>query len=557
MKNIFMFFFLFVMSPIGFASSISGGATITSEGDGYQELTLNDSQPSPVSQAIEVAKSEGEIDMSPAFKPRTSNAHDTNKVIVLKSIKGIINAPIPNWIKDDLLDEIAPDGTGKLTVDELNAPISLISIDVDSYKEAEYRATTSNQTTSNYKGVSLLGFCQKTWSSKSKKISGVMDSSLPDNKIFHDQDIDATLKSQFKGKGSYSVDVRYDIKKRCGIPYGARFNYADINADADMAGKIGLTGNLTYKKSNTLVKGEITLFEKNFDWLYLFFYFDLDLKLAVDYGINLDVRASADVDTSIDAAGPIAITWRCRSNGCQKTRNDVGIRFVNHAGSNYAISSSIILTPYMDTNLSADLDLWKTIDLANAKLGIVVAIPITYFGYYGNMCSDSMYDGFNEGVRASFLNANAEVYSYLNYSLFNKKMKYSIDINMAGYSKRTSGSLYTEQVSKAIVYEKNIFIRDFRPDEINSIFDPVIKLHRYNNNTISLELKKRDCYPFSQNITWVADWGDGSSYQSGGSNNLGHTWVNPGKYLVRVRMGEDEIGRRFEENWVSFYVEVL
>jgi hypothetical protein len=510
-------------------------------------------------------KSLYEISTKNSFTANKSPSVATNETVSIRTLQGVLDADLPSWLQDEFLEESGFTSWLQVTPNDLIKPIDTTIVDIDSLNEVsalngkELQSITSTKLNSSTTGIVFTPqgwFCSKKWKDKSKTFN--LDINENRKQIFNydENGVTAGLDGVFEGNGTLDAQIFYKIKTRCGIPYKAKFVHADIATDITLGGQVGLAGYAAYKLETSLASHHINLWHYEYDWWVYFFEFELELDLNIDLGVDLKVEASAGFETSHNVGGYSKVDWRCDSSDCRKTRNDVNLTFQVEDNISYAAQVKVELTPFVDTNFVADLDLyWGAIQIAKAKVGVVAALPITLFGYYGNQCSDANNDGKNELVDALLISVDAEIYGYLKIELLSKEWVYDLEIDILGWNKRKSGDLYTELDFEASILNKNIYYKDFITGG-SSVMEPAMILPNIVKTEGAIIINNRSCYPFSDSLTYEIDWGDGSENYVGSGGLINHTWLNNGDTTVKTRMVNDISGRTFEGRWVEKRVNV-
>lgn len=542
-------------------------STLLTTGNGYKKIRISNADYSSL------FKSNLNRAAASGLQSKSSTKNE-NQVIVITSLRGAFSPDIPAWVRDEVFDDM---GLNQSTISdtELDEPIDPITIDLSAieiiHDMETQRSAQSKLATKSFNPVDMI--CPKKWHDETKEksydISQIQDianesyDSNTDNKNKNKNkhQLTASLNGKIAGHGTATAKIFYAIKKRCGIPYKAKFKKADFTTDIDMNGALNVKGATTYIYKDKIFEKHLTLWRSEYEWWIYFFEFKLDLEAAIDLGVDVNATASSEFEVQYLNKGKLGITWTCTRKKCQKTRNENTLRLKNNAPlESFQTSAKINVTPYMDTNFTADLNMyWNAIDIARGKIGVVAALPINIYAYYGNKCSDADADGRQETVDGLLLDAYAELYSYLNIELFNKKSNYAISLFAAvdGYTidKHYSGTLYTEKKFKATVYRKLVLFKDLLSSG-SSILDPVINTEPMIPNQSTIGISTRSCYPYEDAVTYEIDWGDGSDRYIGSDSNVSHTWKDYGPYIISARMTKDSFSRRINSNWTKIKVYV-
>ena len=468
-----------------------------------------------------------------------NQASSTNEVVVINNLRGVLEADLPQWLQLEFLQEAGYSSWSEVPDATLDLPMETTAIDMD-----------ATHTVSLVNGIKS-GICSKKWKHKQRDFSYTINSNKNHSHTYNQGDATAGIETLFDGDGSLKGTVYYKLKKRCGFYYKAAFKHADIDVDVTIGGKIGVEGYAYRRINKKFAEQTLTLWDYELNFWASIFQFELELDSKIDLGISLDVELQAAFASEHDIDGYAHISFHCTRKGCDTTRDDVNLEFELNEQINAQVQVDIKLTPYRDLNFNADLDMyWGVVQLVRAKAGIVFALPVRYFNYRGNMCSDADGDGNNEAVAAWLLDINAEVYSYLKYGFFNSESRIvGLGIDISGWDQHTrNNGWYTEQGFQTEVSIKNIKYKDIL--EGSSVMEPKLTLPDTMSTNGAMVLDTRSCYPFNSRVTYHIDWGDGTSY-TGHGGLIAHQWQNPGDYTVRARLVSDAVGREFVERWTQ------
>ncbi|MFK7886563.1 MAG: hypothetical protein AB8G16_06805 [Gammaproteobacteria bacterium] len=527
-------------------SATSHATVVLEESEGYQRVRVTDAE---FVDLLEDEFSSAEGVLLKAGKTRAARTPN-QEMHVIKTLRAAYQANLPDWVQEDILEDYGFTSWGEVSDSQLDETIETLVISLDL---VDYINDLDEDTNKN---SAQKWFCSKKKSARTKNISKTINADKQNLFSYNNHGVSANLEADYIGSGSFKVDVHYYKHKRCGITYKLSFNYADIKVDADLGGEIGLTGEVAYSSSRKILQNRLTLWEHDTGFWAWIIYFDVDMEVGIDVGVQIDVEASATLNTRYDIDGEVGLTWKCTSSGCTKTRHDADIGYTGTLYDNYAFQAKLEVTPYADTNFSADVDIYGLIDMAEAKLGVVTAVPITYFGYYGNACSDANGDGTNELVTASLIDVRLEVSAYLSCEFFGANCTIPIDLNLGGFDVSTEIDIYTEEGENFSVYRKHLYFNDF----INgspSIFDPVVSIPPVVALDGGAQIGRRSCQPFTEDGSRVEiDWGDGSDNYLGSIGAVAHEWTGLGDTTVRVRTITDEFDRDVSSEWVTKRVNV-
>lgn len=557
--NVFRLSLIMVVALISvdLAASSTGGAQIILEKPGLKVLKINDPSYDEIFEKEVMVPSAKIINNSSS----STASQKTNEVVVVSSLRGVLDADLPSWVEEEFLEEQGFDNWSLVSEEELDKPIETTTIDMDSVEKIN-DISESNAVNNNYDPSIQYGIfsflCSKRWSNRSKYFNKNIKEINKELIGYNKNGVSANLNAVFDGSGVMSAKLNYQIRKRCDIPYKARIVDSTVDVDLKIDGEMSLTGSAIYEIKKKIFNKSIKLFHYEQNWWVYVFEFELELDADIDFGVDIEVNANASFDTVHDIKGDVKVSWLCTTD-CKKTRDETKIDFHYQEKMDYQAEIKIDIIPYADLNFSADFDLYYgLVQLAKAKVGVVVALPISFYGYYGNLCSDANGDGVNEQVRGLLLDVRKEIYVYLKVKLFSGSSKYyALDLPLDSWDfyEKTDG-LYTEQGFTATVYRDSLIFKDLLSPN-SSVLDAVIKVPAVIKQDGKLTVGPRDCYPFGDTLTtYEIDWGDGSPNYVGFGGDVSHKWLFEGPVVIRARMVSDEVDRTFDASWTQKEVTV-
>jgi hypothetical protein len=301
-------------------------------------------------------------------------------------------------------------------------------------------------------------------------------------------------------------------------------------------------------------------------WVY-FLQFKFDLNGNAGFGVNVESKGISDIKTKHIFKTKMKYEWNCTPLGCQENKlNKFSFKFIPSI--ELESKSKVTVTPYMDLNTSVEIKLYSSLPVVKVQTGVIAQLPLTMYKYTSNMCSDVNFDGKNEKVKLSIFDANAQLFSYLKYELLDTTYINNIDLGLDGWKTNKKSlrelndvfeidyslELFMEKMS---LYSKNIYSRGLESQIIEPVFDIFDSndsnsiFHYLADNSRGIFIEPRSCYPFSDEITYRIDWGDGSEIYEGKGGFILHDWIGKKPYTVKVQMLNDAIGRTFEGDGVT------
>lgn len=526
---------------LGFAliASLSAQAAddvnLLETGSGYKRVRLTQE----ARNAIFESNTESITEIDTAIKTRTN--YD---VVIVDTYGGLFTSRIPEWAIMDYLNEKGisrADAAGPLK----NTKIDQVSFDLVALSQltaSDNRELFPETTTSNEGWL-----CKKEWKNGSKSVSAspVNKSQSLDKTLYKNSTLDLSTKGNAAATGTISASIEYRTKRnKCiRIPYKAELVKASFDAKLNINANPSLVGKALVEYKKNLFNDYVRFWNYSNGWWVYIFYISLDMEVGMTYGANLSASLAANLDAGYNIAGTLDARYECTKNGCTDVRKISSVELSMPSHLNYSAQLDIALTPYADLAVQANVDLYKIFEMGEMKLGVAAGLPIRYFGYVGNTCSDANMDGSNETVRASLLDVTGQSYMYLQYDSFvSKKTTKILDVNPFGWIKVQDNITFGPMSGVNPIYVRNFAFKNLGGDDI---FNPVLQftspLPAVNG---SISLAKRSCYPFSAAPVYEVDYGDGVIQRTSNSP-VAHNWASTGAKTIRARIVGDSAGRSF------------
>jgi hypothetical protein len=538
-------------------TSFAQEAQVLDEGDGYKLVRIDDASYQRVFRGVDSAAA-GSSTTSSA----KATAPLTGEVVSVNSLRGVRDAGLPVWLQLELLRESGYTAWTDVPESALDRPIAAVAVNLDALasldKALAVKLPPRQKTLGLFDEIGdLIGgvrdaLCPKDLDTKSFSVSRSFSAAAPKSQTRSGDQTQVELETRLDGKGTIGADVFYQVSKRCGVPYRATLDHADVKVDASLDGKLGVSGSVGKRFQGDLVAPiRFDLWEYTQSWWVYIFELNLELELGLDVGVRLDAEASASFEAGYETHGDVGLTYRCTAGGCTRIRNQ-GTSGLDWTKSfDRELEATVKVIPFADTNFTATLDLYgDAIEVAKMRLGLVSALPLTYFGYLGNLCSDANGDGQNELVRAQLLDANAEFYAYVSADLPSRKYFDTFDISALGLGRPVTGPLHGHPGKTGQLSRRHLLFEDLI-SEGSSVAEPVVQVAALVRPDSTLKLSPRSCHPFSEALRYEVEWGDGSPNYVGPGGNVQHVWRALGEQHPRVRLVSDDAGRDYTERWVD------
>ena len=489
------------------------------------------------------------------------------EVVVVQTFRGLLNAGLPDWLVAEVLDEQG------LSVDEvtegiLDLPIPQEVIDLavleevgqvveDSAQRGDDASPGGSRNLNLFNGAfGPSSGCGGKWTSSRKSLRNVPINGFEHN-LYKDTkgSLTATLDVDINTKGRLNATINYETRSnKCGsrkLPYRARFVSADFDVVLETDGAQTLSGDARYSDHQKLFADKLNLWHKSWSWWVYFFYIELDVDLDLEYGVDLQTEIKTSFSSSYAIDGKLDARWECDPDGCEKTRDRSNLDLKTTRENEFEIMADVAVIPWSDLSVTGEVTLYKVAEIGHAKLGVAAAVPIRYYGYYGNRCGDGNGDGKNESVRASLFDVSAEAYGYLSYETASLSGEHFFPVNIPGFErvKKSRPSVWHNSAkAKNAMVVKNLFFRDFLSDGSSVLSSPVIVSKTLGNRNTRIDLESRSCYPFDAAPIYEVNWGDGSPVDRGTEDSLRHTYAKLGTVPVSAKIVGDTAGRDFTSN---------
>ncbi len=512
---------------------------------------------------------------------------DDENTVTFNNLREVRDADVSDFVKDDFMEGRS---FSQLTAAQLDAPFDfpqVVELDEAARAEAEYEAQQQALADSGRRQV--LGWCSKEWREATKLIDS---SNRPGSGAFADgfnisqdaslgafeaqvdagADIDGTLNIRAE------VHYRYKWRKCIRIPYRYELDYADIDVDLDVNGRMSTDVAFTVEYRNRLLEWSKRLWADSYTMTYKLLTVELeaylDLTLALDLEAAYQVRTQSVVNERYTLSGYYRSRLRCTMDGCvrrEAEQSDFDFGVLDSPAEYRQETLDVTLTPSADFRLGLNLDagvlgIWDE-RLASGHIGLLAELPTRLHWTRGNACSDADGDGINEDVSVLLVDVNAQIGAYYSMRFLNNRVDEWVEnLGMpSGWIKRKVGGRIGDELLDATtrgesrpVWTKHVYFKTLR-EGANSPIQPVIGRAGVfdvgqGEQEGLLITGPRQCYPFADDVTYEIDWSqtDAAVQRVSQPGFVAHDWSDDGTDdVVRVRIVTDAVGRQFNSPWVS------
>jgi hypothetical protein len=460
------------------------------------------------------------------------------EIYQIEGVEGVALAPVPEVIRDDLIEEIALSNSDETVSFSLNASI-IDEIERSIAQGAPTQALIeyANQDSGAGGGGQQqeqrgpFGSCKDGDFTKEKRLQYTPNFSRK-------KDFGGGFSGSIEAQGAGYLDANGQIKLRvkrtrvfwiC-VPYGVRFQHLRIVGNITLDSMLSVSGTINYENPKP-IEYEIAkpfLTGVAFSIGPVPVYIGFNLPITVGLKIRANVTGQVQYRGSNHIVG--SLDYLCTSDNCTGYQNLQTTWQNIHNPVGAGISGHISPVLYADIGVRGFL---YSEELVYVQVGFRGYLHGDLWGYYGNACGDAEQDGHYETVRA------------LTFDL-----DWQIAITAKGDTLFTKPKWWTLWKSK----QWHISFWDLLD---SSAITPMIQGPQVVSANVgaSYNLRMRPCWPYSENIDYTMSWGDGTS-----SNHIGppappswqptsasHLWTQAGPITMQLSALRDSHGRSFGE----------
>lgn len=450
--------------------------------------------------------------------------------------RGLLDVPLPQTLKDDLIDELAaaPDDENlSFAISQRIADEITLSLQ----QGAPTPALIAIAEADGGGGLPLSeggakGSCGNKDITKSKHFR--FGAPLNNTRSFGDGfsgTVALTGTAEVEADGEIKITLkRKKIWFLC-IPYGVRFQHARVWGTALVDQGATLSGTLSYSNPNPIEWSiaKPRLFSLNF-WagpIPVHIGFNLPITAGFDRnGINASVTGSVTYSGRRSISG--YLDYYCTSSGCNGY-NTLDTTDLGSQPLTAGISGRFQPSIYVQVALRGYL---YDEGVAYAQVGVRPYLHGDFWGYYGNNCGDADGDGYFETVDALTLD--------LDWQLL---ITAQADTFLTSQWRRTLWTSPRWHVGFWDLLGGN-GSDALSPMLIGPATVPVNASQTYG-------ARMRGCWPYADNVSYTLDWGDGSNQSLYGAPataaNASHAWSQTGTPQLSLTAVRDDHGRRFNK----------
>lgn len=459
------------------------------------------------------------------------------EVYQIEGVNGVALAPIPELIRNELVEELALTESGETAVFALSAPIiDEIQRSIAIGQPTDALIAYANQDTEAFPADRILargpfGSCSDSEVTKNKRLQYTPNFSRTEN-------LGSGFSGTLKAEGAGYLDANGEVKLRlkrtkvfwvC-VPYGVRFQHVRAVGNVTLASTVTLSGSISYANPNPI---EYQIAKPSLGGVG-FALGPVPVYIGFNLPITFGIEIQASVTGQVQYRGGQSITgsfdYLCTSSNCTGYNNlQSSIQNVDNPFGT-SISGRIRPSLYADVGVRGYL---YSEGFAYAQVGVRGYLHGDLWGYYGNTCGDADQDGYYETVSA---------------------LTFGLDWQIAITAK--ADTFLTSQWRKTLWKSDQWYIGfwDLAASG-SSALKPMIDgpASVGVNTAASYKIRMRPCWPYGDKIDYTMDWGDGSTTSHSGAPAppswqpvfASHVWAATGAKNMQLTALRDAHGRQF------------
>jgi hypothetical protein len=463
-----------------------------------------------------------------------------SEIYEIAGAKGVAYAPIPELIRDQLIEQLAASEDSETVSFALTAPIvDEIALSLKQGAPTAALLKYASQDTGSFdSGQSLamsdgrflpMNSCSDTFITRSRTLNYTPNFSSSQN--FgggFSGTINATGGGNLSATGEVQIRVlRTRIFWTC-VPYGVRFQHARVFGNLNLNSTLNLTGTINFTNPSPI---EFTIAKPSLGGFAF-----MAGPVPVYIGFNLPITAGAEITANITGqvqfnAGFSAtgsFNYICTSSNCSGTQNFT-TSFQNPANPfGASISGRIQPSPFAEVAVRGFL---YHDAFAYAQIGLRGYLRGDLWGYSGNTCGDADGNGINETVNAL---------------TFNLDWQLALKAKVAALGNPWSTTLWSSS-------RRHIRFWDLVSSGSTALRPMIGGPSSTTVNTLTTyTARMRPCYIYGDTMTYTMGWGDSTSSSLTGapaSPVAGmRQWATTGIKTLTLRPVSDAHGRVFSSN---------
>ena len=468
--------------------------------------------------------------------PPTTTTSDQH-VYVLNGPDGVLASPLPDTIKNELVPTTS-DGGVSISTDDGGTDFYMVSQEIAEGIDA---SETAGELTPEIAAIAEP--LDDSGTSGSVTTESAFGGSCAPKPQFYPYTLnlsdktytkDLPLSGSFSGSvsitghisGTIHADTSFDIKRKnvlgfC-VPYGAKFKTLHAYGTATSNGGIDLTGTVNY--SGTFGPWDIAKPDLYSFWVYPYgIPVKIGFNLPITSGLSLSATATGTLNYNGTHVANGTFDYTCTLDSCTGTHTFENTPDSSSQEITGGVSGHVKPTPYVDVAVRAYL---YSDSIAYAQIGVRPYLLGDLWLYDGNACGDADGDAVNETVRA------------LTFDLDRR-------IDLTGKANIFSSNVWDQTIQTGTV--KHVGFYDLiGSSAMQPLFQGTPGLDP--GATGQYKMRIRPCWPYTDQVTYQVDFGDGSTPQTfqgapGTDVQVSHSWSAEGSPTVTATSVSDQHGR--------------
>jgi hypothetical protein len=468
--------------------------------------------------------------------PPTTTTSDQH-VYVLNGPDGVLASPLPDTIKNELVPTTS-DGGVSISSEDGGTDFYMVSQEIAEGIDA---SETAGELTPEIAAIAEP--LDDSGTSGSVTTESAFGGSCAPKPQFYPYTLnlsdktytkDLPLSGSFSGSvsitghisGTIHADTSFDIKRKnvlgfC-VPYGAKFKTLHAYGTATSNGGIDLTGTVNY--SGTFGPWDIAKPDLYSFWVYPYgIPVKIGFNLPITSGLSLSATATGTLNYNGTHVANGTFDYTCTLDSCTGTHTFENTPDSSSQEITGGVSGHVKPTPYVDVAVRAYL---YSDSIAYAQIGVRPYLLGDLWLYDGNACGDADGDAVNETVRA------------LTFDLDRR-------IDLTGKANIFSSNVWDQTIQTGTV--KHVGFYDLiGSSAMQPLFQGTPGLDP--GATGQYKMRIRPCWPYTDQVTYQVDFGDGSTPQTfqgapGTDVQVSHSWSAEGSPTVTATSVSDQHGR--------------
>jgi hypothetical protein len=456
------------------------------------------------------------------------------EIYQIEGTRGVALAPIPEVIRDQLIEEMAISDEGENVVFALNAAIideieRSLAMGQPTDALIDYANQDIDAVPYDLTRRGPFGSCSDGSFTKSKRLQYTPNFSKTENL---GNGFSGTLKAEGAGNLDANGEIKLRVKRTrifwvC-VPYGVRFEHVRTVGSVTLDSTITLSGSIAYANPSPI---EYEIAKPSLGGVG-FLIGPLPVYIGFNLPITFGVEIKASVTGQLQYRGGASITgtfdYLCTASNC------TGYNNLQTTTQNIANPFGAGVSGRIQPSLYADIGVRGFLyheAVAYAQVGVRGYLHGDLWGYYGNTCGDADQNGHYETVSALTFGLNWQIAITAKADTFLtstwKKTLWKSDEWYIGFWDLIGSSALTPMIDG--------------PSSVGV------------GTAASYKIRMRPCWPYGDTINYAMDWGDGTTTSHSGSPAppswqpvlASRVWTTIGPKTMQLTALSDSHGRQF------------